>query len=75
MADSIFKHGAAGTTDDPLVVATESGVPLSVKGVPDTISATTYDASGNLTAWTQNGVAYEATYDADGNLLTQGPAS
>jgi YD repeat-containing protein len=61
--------------DVPQLVATEDGVPLSVNGVPETISATTYDADGNLTAWTQNGVAYEATYDANGNLLTQGPAS
>lgn len=43
------------------------------EGVP-TISDTTYDTSGNLTAWTQDGVAYVATYDANNNLLTQGPA-
>lgn len=48
--------------------------PLLVGSVPATISDTTYDPSGNLTAWTQNGIAYEATYDLDGNLLTQGPA-
>lgn len=33
-----------------------------------------YDAFGNLIAWTENGVDYEATYSADGTkLLTMGP--
>ncbi len=51
-----------------------AGDPYLVESAPATISATTYDGDGNLTAWTQDGVAYEATYDANGNLLTQGPA-
>lgn len=45
-------------------------VPPSIVVDPDT----GYDADGNLVAWTQDGVAYTATYDSDGNLLTQGPA-
>lgn len=45
-----------------------------VDRTPPIITATTYDADDNLVAWTQNGVDYEATFDADGNLLTQGLA-
>lgn len=41
---------------------------------PATITVASVDAFGNWTAWTENGIDYEATYDGAGNLVTQGEA-
>lgn len=61
-------------SDGRLIVVGPGGLPVLVESRPATITEAVWE-SGNLTSWTQDGVDYEATYDDDGNLLTQGPAT
>lgn len=65
--DRLILFRPDGTVVDPDALSTESRAPTAITG-------TIYDAAGNLTSITQNGVTTVYTYDSAGNVLTENRA-